>query len=201
MEGLVIALIRIAGSLPVLRWAFVGGLIAVFVDLSDLFIRQAIDLGGLSNYQEWDKWVDQVYIWLFLIVALQWSGWERRVALGLFGWRFIGFIAFAAGAGRDILIFFPHVFEFWFLFVAARPHWPAKLRPGWAQAADGTPAPPHQTRSHPLAALPRRPQNLPRVHPPHRKMVRQVLPHRVLRKPQRLHRPRVTPSPSGRGLG
>ncbi|MXX47991.1 MAG: hypothetical protein F4038_02225 [Chloroflexi bacterium] len=141
MEGLVIALIRVAGSLPVLRWAFVGGLIAVFIDLSDLFLRQAIDLGGLSNYQEWDKWVDQVYIWLFLIVALQWSGWERRVALGLFGWRFIGFLAFAAGAGREVLIFFPHVFEFWFLFVAARPHWPAKLRPGWAEAADGTPAP------------------------------------------------------------
>ncbi len=141
MEGLVIALIRVAGSLPVLRWAFVGGLIAVFIDLSDLFLRQAIDLGGLSNYQEWDKWVDQVYIWLFLIVALQWSGWERRVALGLFGWRFIGFLAFAGGAGREVLVFFPHVFEFWFLFVAARPHWPSKLRPGWAEAADGTPAP------------------------------------------------------------
>ena len=94
MEALVIALIRVAGSLPVLRWAFVGGLIAVFIDLSDLFLRQAIDLGGLSNYQEWDKWVDQVYIWLFLIVALRWGGWERRVALGLFAWRLIGFIAF-----------------------------------------------------------------------------------------------------------
>ena len=81
MEALVIALIRVAGSLPVLRWAFVGGLIAVFVDLSDLFLRQAIDLGGLSNYQEWDKWVDQVYIWLFMVVALRWSGLERRVAI------------------------------------------------------------------------------------------------------------------------
>ena len=69
MEAIVIALIRVAGSLPVLRWAFVGGLIAVFTDLSDLFLRQAIDLGGISNYQEWDKWVDQVYIWLFLALA------------------------------------------------------------------------------------------------------------------------------------
>ena len=82
MEALVIALIRIAGSLPVLRWAFVGGLIAVFTDLSDLFIRQAIDLGGLPNYQEWDKWVDQVYIWLFFLVSLRWTGWERRIAVG-----------------------------------------------------------------------------------------------------------------------
>ncbi len=141
MEALVIALIRIAGSLPVLRWAFVGGLIAVFTDLSDLFIRQAIDLGGLANYQEWDKWVDQVYIWLFFIVSLRWSGWERRVAVGLFAWRLIGFAAFAAGAGRGALIYFPHVFEFWFLFVAARPHWPSRLRPGRASTADGAPAP------------------------------------------------------------
>ncbi len=140
MEAVVIGLIRVAGSLPVLRWAFVGGLIAVFTDLSDLFLRQAIDLGGLPNYQEWDKWVDQVYIWLFLVVAWRWSGWERTIALWLFGWRLIGFIAFTAGAGREILIFFPHVFEFWFLFVAARPHWPLRLRPGWAEQADGTPA-------------------------------------------------------------
>ena len=85
MEAVVIGLIRVAGSVFVLRWAFVGGLIAVFTDLSDLFLRQAIDLGGLPNYQEWDKWLDQVYIWLFLVVAWRWTGWERNVALGLFG--------------------------------------------------------------------------------------------------------------------
>ena len=144
MEAIVIALIRVAGSLPVLRWAFVGGLIAVFIDLSDLFLRQAIDLGGLDNYQEWDKWVDQVYIWFFLVVALRWSGWERRIAIGLFTWRFAGFLTFLAlgdEQGRDLLIYFPHIFEFWFLFVAARPHWPRILRPGWAAQSDGTPAP------------------------------------------------------------
>ena len=74
MEALVIALIRIAGSVFVTRWAFVGGLIAVFIDLSDLFWRSIIDLGGISNYQNWDKWLDQVYIILFLIVALKWTG-------------------------------------------------------------------------------------------------------------------------------
>ncbi len=141
MEALVIALIRVVGSLPVLRWAFVGGLIAVFVDLSDLFLRQAIDLGGLSNYQEWDKWVDQVYIFLFFYVAMRWSGWERNIALTLFSWRLIGFVAFLAGAGRGILIYFPHIFEFWFLYVASRPHWPrwtGRLR---GTNPDGTAAP------------------------------------------------------------
>ena len=137
MEALVIALIRVAGSLPVLRWAFVGGLIAVFIDLSDLFWRQLIDLGGISNYQEWDKWVDQVYILLFLVVAWRWTGLERNIALGLFAYRLVGFVAFLGGAGREILIFFPNVFEFWFLYVASRPHWPAR----WVGKVDGVPPP------------------------------------------------------------
>lgn len=128
MEALVIGLIRVAGSLPVLRWAFVGGLVAVFVDLSDLFWRGFIDLGGLPNYQSWDKWLDQVYILLFLWVAWHWSGPARSIALALFGWRLIGFVAFEVSGVRELFLFFPNVFEFWFLFVASLPHW----RPNFA---------------------------------------------------------------------
>ncbi|MDA1278836.1 MAG: hypothetical protein O3B95_02170 [Chloroflexi bacterium] len=55
LEQLVIGLIRIAGSLPVLRWAFAGALIAIVVDFSDLFWMGVLDLGGLRNYQAFDK--------------------------------------------------------------------------------------------------------------------------------------------------
>ncbi len=129
MEAVVIGLIRVAGSLPVLRWAFVGGLVAVFTDLSDLFWREWLDLGGISNYQGWDKWLDQVYMGLFLVVVLRsWTGWERQIAVALFAYRLIGFAAFELGLGdRGILLFFPNVFEFWFLFVASRRHWPRRL--------------------------------------------------------------------------
>lgn len=129
MEAVVIGLIRVAGSLPVLRWAFVGGLIAVFTDLSDLFWREWLDLGGIGDYQGWDKWMDQVYMALFLVVALRsWTGWERRIAAGLFVYRLVGFAAFEAGVGdRGILLYFPNVFEFWFLFAASRRHWPRRL--------------------------------------------------------------------------
>ncbi len=124
MEILVIGAIRVAGSFPVLRWAFVGGLIAVFVDLSDLFLMNLLDLGGLGNYQQFDKYSDQVYLFAFLIVANRWSGPPRFIAIGLFAYRLLGFIVFEAASGdRSLLLFFPNLFEFWFLFVASLPHW------------------------------------------------------------------------------
>lgn len=123
MEALVIGAIRVGGSLPVLRWAFLGGLIAVFVDLSDLFWRNLIDLGGIDNYQSFDKYLDQVYLVAFLIVASRWRGPARRIAVALFAYRLIGFIAFEASGERAVLLFFPNLFEFWFLFVASLPHW------------------------------------------------------------------------------
>lgn len=127
LEHVVVGLARIAGSLPVLRWAFVGGIIAVLVDFSDLFMMNLLDLGGLKNYQAFDKWVDQVYMLTFLAVALRWKGPARSIAIGLYAYRLVGFIVFEAAGDRAVLLLFPNVFEFWFLFVASLPHW----RPGF----------------------------------------------------------------------
>ena len=118
-EILVIALIRIAGSLPVLRWPLAGGILAVLVDLSDLLLRDVLDLGGVGDYQSVDKWLDQVYLATFLIVALRWAGWPRRIAVGLYAFRLIGFVAFELTGERAVLLLFPNVFELWFLLVAA----------------------------------------------------------------------------------
>ena len=118
-EILVIAAIRIAGSLPVLRWPLAGGILAVLVDLSDLLLRDVLDLGGVGDYQTLDKWLDQVYLATFLIVALRWAGWPRGIAVALYGVRLLGFVAFELTGDRAILLLFPNVFEFWFLLVAA----------------------------------------------------------------------------------
>ena len=118
-EILVIAAIRIAGSLPVLRWPLAGGILAVLVDLSDLLLRDVLDLGGVGDYQSLDKWLDQVYLAAFLIVALRWAGWPRRIAVGLYAFRLIGFVAFELTGERAVLLLFPNVFELWFLLVAA----------------------------------------------------------------------------------
>jgi len=123
MEILIIGTIRILGALPVLRWAFVGAIIAILVDASDVFLMNLIDLGGLGGYHEFDKWADQAYAVTFLIVALRWRGTARNVAVGLFAYRAVGIIAFEATGERALLLVFPNVFELWFLFVASLPHW------------------------------------------------------------------------------
>ncbi len=114
----VIALIRIACSIPVLRWPLAGGLLAVLADLADLLLLNLLDPYAFGAYQGWDKWVDQVYLAAFLAVALRWDGAERAIAVALYVFRLVGFIAFELTGERALLIAFPNVFELWFLAVA-----------------------------------------------------------------------------------
>jgi hypothetical protein len=122
LEVLVIALVRIAGSLPVLRWPLAGGILAILVDLSDLLLMNVLDLGGVPDYQRLDKVLDLAYMATFLIVALRWTGPDRWVSVALFGWRMIGFAAFELSGERALLVVFPNVFEPWFLLVALLHH-------------------------------------------------------------------------------
>jgi hypothetical protein len=119
LEVIVIAAVRIAGSLPVLRWPLVGGLLAILVDLSDLLLRDLLDLGGVPDYQSLDKWLDQVYLGAFLVVAIRWAGPARTVAIALYLFRLVGFVAFELTHERALLLLFPNAFEFWFIAVAA----------------------------------------------------------------------------------
>jgi hypothetical protein len=116
-EILIIAVVRIAASLPVLRWPLAGAILAIAVDLGDLLLRDLLDLGGVGDYQALDKWLDQVYLATFLIVALRWQGAPRTIAIGLYAWRLVGFILFELTGERSLLLVFPNVFELWFLLV------------------------------------------------------------------------------------
>ena len=124
LEQIIIASARVAGSLPVLQWAFVGALLAILVDFSDLFMMNLIDLGGLGDYQTFDKWADQVYMLTFLWVAVrQWDGPGKTIAIWLFAFRVAGFSIFTLTEARWVLLVFPNVFEFWFVVIAAQRHW------------------------------------------------------------------------------
>lgn len=117
-EMWVIAAVRIAGSLPVLRWPFWGAVVAILVDLSDLFMMNLLHLGGVHGYQSFDKWLDQVYLAAFLVVSLRWEALPRNVAAALYAYRMAGFAAFEATGERAILIAFPNLFEAWYLLIA-----------------------------------------------------------------------------------
>jgi hypothetical protein len=119
LEVIVVAAFRIVGSLPVLRWPLAGGLLAIVVDLGDLLLIDLLDLGGIPDYQALDKWLDQVYLAAFLVVAWRWSDPARAIAVALYAFRMVGFVAFEATGERAILLAFPNAFEFWFLLVAA----------------------------------------------------------------------------------
>jgi hypothetical protein len=90
-----------------------------------------IELGGVNNYQAFDKYLDQVYLLAFLMVALRWDGPARSIAVILYLYRLVGFVAFEATQERDVLLFFPNLFEFWFLLVAGIKHFhqEGKLEP------------------------------------------------------------------------
>ena len=132
LEILIFAAFRIATSLPVLRWPLAGGLLAIGGDLADLLVRDLVDLGGVGDYQLLDKALDQVYLALFLVVALRWDGVERRVAIALYVYRLAGSLVFVVTGERAVLLLFPNVFELWFLFVAATHHLSRPLR--WTPA-------------------------------------------------------------------
>jgi hypothetical protein len=129
-----IGVVRVLGSLPVLRWPFAGGVLAILVDLVDLVLLDWLDPLAFDRYQAFDKYLDQVYMAAFLVVALRWRGTERTVAIALYLYRLLGFVAFELTGERFVLLVFPNVFEVWFLVVAAlhargrRPAWtPAQL--------------------------------------------------------------------------
>ena len=127
LEEILIGIIRIIGSIPTLKWAFFGSLFAVFVDLSDLFWKDYLHLGGIRNYQAFDKIFDLVYMSVFLIVARKWGGIFAKIALYLFIFRIIGMMLFEFTDRRFFLLIFPNIFEFWFIFTAlARRLWAEK---------------------------------------------------------------------------
>ena len=120
LEEIIVIIVRIIGALPVLKFAFTGSILAVLFDLSDLFIIGNLDLGGVNNYQNLDKILDLFYMATFLIVSLRWNAKERNISIALFAFRMVGFLLFEITGNREILFFFPNVFEFWIIAIAFR---------------------------------------------------------------------------------
>ena len=115
-EEILIAIIRITGSLFTLKWAFIGSIFAVFIDLSDLFWQDFLDMGGIRNYQAFDKILDVFYMSIFLFIAIRWKNILSKIAIFLFLFRLFGLLIFEITQDRIFLLLFPNIFEFWFVY-------------------------------------------------------------------------------------
>ena len=87
-----------------------------------------MQLVDYKDYHSSDKILDSYF--LVFMAAYSWRRWrglEKNIAQGLFGWRMIGFVAFQMTGTRWLLLIFPNLFMWWWVFVAGRDHY----KPNW----------------------------------------------------------------------
>lgn len=130
--GMIIVIsIRIIVPLIIFRWWFVGAIVAMVADTSDVILIDALGMGGFGgNYAEVDKLMDSWYYVIELIVALRWTNnWMVYPAVGLFVFRVIGAILFEITGNHVMLFYFPNMFENWWLYCVVVMKWFPNLVP------------------------------------------------------------------------
>jgi hypothetical protein len=115
-----VALLRLGAALLIFRFPLGGALASIAGDYFDFLIFDSFGWGGvsISEYQLLDKYFDTVYLAVELWVALRWKDrLLRDTAIGLFVWRSVGILVFAATGKEEALFLFPNIFEYFYLFV------------------------------------------------------------------------------------
>lgn len=117
-----VVILRVVFSLLIFRYPLVGGVVAIVLDFFDLHILEFYNHGDLSQYQQLDKMLDLLYLSIEAYVVLAWKNKVAKyAAMTLYFWRVIGVLAFAYTPQKPLLVFFPNVFEFWYLtYLASR---------------------------------------------------------------------------------
>ncbi len=114
--GLILVLaIRLSVPLAILRWPFAGSLLALAVDVADIVIFQLTDFPAVP-YQRFDKILDVYYVVLQAAVVQRWAPSMRWIANALCAYRLIGTVVYELTDARVLLLVFPNVFTFWFMF-------------------------------------------------------------------------------------
>jgi hypothetical protein len=128
-QGVVI-LLRLAVPLLILRWPLAGGVLAMLLDGADVIIVDLFGPGGMGPfYHALDKYLDLYYLGLEAFVSLGWvETAPLRASIALYLYRLVGAVAFEITGIRLLLVFFPNLFENWFLFYLARCRFFPRLR-------------------------------------------------------------------------
>jgi len=116
MSLIFVILLRLIIPLLIFRRPLLGGVASVLLDAVDVNIVRIMG-GTFPNYQQLDKYLDTYYLFFEFVVSL---GWDHRLAkqtsVLLFLYRVVGVVLFEVTNTRVFLLFFPNLFEYFFLF-------------------------------------------------------------------------------------
>ena len=116
-QDLIFISIRLLFSLPILRFPLFGAVLAIFIDYFDFEILKLINYGDLTNYQYLDKCMDMLYLAMEIYMGLRWKNNLARLALIiLFFYRLVGFGLYSMLQSPFILLIFPNIFEWFYLY-------------------------------------------------------------------------------------
>jgi hypothetical protein len=125
---LIVIGLRVIVPLAVFRYPLPTIIAALIIDAADKSILEAFTNLNLDFYQSYDKALDIYYLSLAYIATFR--NWPELTAFGIsrFLWyyRLVGTTLFELTGFRALLLIFPNVFEYFFIYVeAARTRWSA----------------------------------------------------------------------------
>lgn len=107
--------LRILIPLIIFKFPFIGGLISAGLDYFDLHLISLLN-NNIGDYQRTDKILDFYYLSLEALIVLSWKNINiKKAAIALYLYRGLGIILFEFTGIRQLLFFFPNLFEFFFL--------------------------------------------------------------------------------------
>jgi hypothetical protein len=133
---IVIAL-RLLLPLTIFRWRIFGAITALIIDALDVVLVDTLVLlfnepqvGFGDHYQFIDKWLDMYYLSIEAIVSLRFaSKLARNTSIALYTYRLLGLVLFEITGARKLFLFFPNLFENFFLYYVIVERFFPKLVP------------------------------------------------------------------------
>lgn len=114
----VIVILRILIPLTIPRFPLPGVIAALVLDAIDQTLFQSLTNLELDGYQGYDKALDIYYLAIAYIATLRnWTNYAAvRISRFLFYYRLVGVVLFELLQIRWLLLIFPNVFEYFFIF-------------------------------------------------------------------------------------
>jgi hypothetical protein len=113
---LIIFFIRLASAAAMLFFPVFGYFLTLIADSIDLWIMVIFNSSFSIHYNLIDKSLDLITLSVALIISLKFSKLSKNTSIFLYAWRLLGFILFFFTSNKTFFLFFPNIFENFFLF-------------------------------------------------------------------------------------